>query len=66
MIAILLVIGAAAVVSGGGGDDGKDGRPTVGRSINVAIVDNPQTQDLAHLTPSLFTGRSHIAVRSSP
>ena len=33
-----------------------------GGSINVAIVDNPQMQDLAHLTPSLFTAKSHIKV----
>ena len=34
----------------------------VGGSINVAIVDTPNTEDLARLTPSLFTAKSHIRV----
>jgi sorbitol/mannitol transport system substrate-binding protein len=33
-----------------------------GGSINVAIVDTPNTEDLARLTPSLFTARNHITV----
>ena len=33
-----------------------------GGSINVAIVDTPNTEDLARLTPSLFTAKSHINV----
>src|SRR3954447_19749050 len=44
----------------GGGDH--EGGWSRGGSINVAIVDNPQMQDLAHLTPSLFTAKSHIKV----
>jgi hypothetical protein len=31
-------------------------------SINVAIVDTPQMQDLARLTPSLFTDKTGIKV----
>jgi sorbitol/mannitol transport system substrate-binding protein len=61
LIATLVAI-AGAVLSGcWGGDDG--GRePKGGGSINVAIVDTPQMQDLAHLTPSLFTSRTKIKV----
>ena len=33
-----------------------------GGSINVAIIDSPNQEDLAHLTPSLFTSKTHIAV----
>ena len=36
--------------------------PSRGGSINVAIVDTPNTKDLARLTPSLFTSNSHIKV----
>ncbi|GAA1291500.1 sugar ABC transporter substrate-binding protein [Pseudonocardia aurantiaca] len=44
----------------GGGDKGAQSNS--GGSINVAIVANPQVQDLARLTPSLFTAQSHINV----
>ena len=44
------------------GDDGGRDRPKGGDSINVAIVDAPNPQDLASLTPSLFTAKSHIKV----
>ena len=60
-IAILLVIGTAAVVAGRGDDD-DSARPTGRGAINVAIVDTPHTQDLAHLTPPLFTSRTNIDV----
>src|SRR5918996_913124 len=60
-IAILLAIGAA-VLAGCWGDDDEGGMSHRGGSINVAIVDNPQMQDLAHLTPSLFTDRTDIKV----
>jgi sorbitol/mannitol transport system substrate-binding protein len=46
----------------GCGADAKSDRSNRGGSIDVAIVDNPQMQDLAHLTPSLFTAKSHIKV----
>jgi sorbitol/mannitol transport system substrate-binding protein len=59
-IASLLAIAAAVV---GGCKEGDDSpRANEGGSINVAIVDTPNTQDLAHLTPSLFTAKSHIKV----
>ena len=38
------------------------GEATRGGTINVAIVDTPNTEDLARLTPSLFTAKSHIRV----
>ncbi|MDX6535582.1 MAG: hypothetical protein QOF68_3326, partial [Gaiellales bacterium] len=60
VIAIQLAFGAAVLAGclGGGKGDGSK----AGGSINVAIVDTPNTQDLAHLTPSLFTPKSHINV----
>jgi sorbitol/mannitol transport system substrate-binding protein len=62
LIAALFAVGGAVLGGclGGGKDDG--GGRNRGGSINVAIVDNPQMQDLAHLTPSLFTAKSHIKV----
>jgi sorbitol/mannitol transport system substrate-binding protein len=45
-----------------GGAKHKAGESSRGDSINVAIVDTPNTEDLARLTPSLFTSTSHIRV----
>jgi sorbitol/mannitol transport system substrate-binding protein len=45
-----------------GGGNGKTREATRGGSINVAIVDTPNTEDLARLTPSLFTAKTHIKV----
>jgi sorbitol/mannitol transport system substrate-binding protein len=60
-IAVLVVIGGAALVGCGAGKNvARESTP--GGSINVAIVDNPNMEDLAHLTPSLFTTQSHIRV----
>jgi len=59
-IAILFVIGGGLINGCGGGDKG--GGSNRGGSINVAMVDTPQMQDIAHLTPSLFTAKSHIKV----
>src|SRR5215213_9261848 len=62
--ATLIVIAALFVglgVAGCGGDDDNGGGGS-GGSINVAIVDNPQMKDIAKLTPSLFTAKSHIKV----
>jgi polyol transport system substrate-binding protein len=63
-----LLIGALLAVAGvvlAGcsllGDDDDDGG-SEGGSIKVAIVDNPQMQDLTKLTPSLFTDKTGIAV----
>jgi sorbitol/mannitol transport system substrate-binding protein len=57
---MLFAIGGAALAGCGGGDRG--GPSTAAGSINVAIVDTPQMQDLAHLTPSLFTRGTGIKV----
>jgi sorbitol/mannitol transport system substrate-binding protein len=39
--------------------------PTQGKTIRVAIVGNPQMEDIAKLTPSLFTQKTGIKVRYS-
>jgi sorbitol/mannitol transport system substrate-binding protein len=39
--------------------------PAQGKTIRVAIVGNPQMEDIAKLTPSLFTKRTGIKVRYS-
>jgi sorbitol/mannitol transport system substrate-binding protein len=57
LIAALLV---GLVLAGCGGDDDSGGSGD--KSINVAIVDNPQMKDIAKLTPSLFTKKSGIKV----
>jgi sorbitol/mannitol transport system substrate-binding protein len=60
-IGVLVVIGGVALAGCGGGEHiARASKP--GGSINVAIVDNPNMEDLAHLTPSLFTSKSHITV----
>jgi len=58
----LLVAVAGTVLAGCGAGKHVAREPTRGRSINVAIVDTPNTEDLARLTPSLFTAKSHIRV----
>jgi sorbitol/mannitol transport system substrate-binding protein len=61
LIAILFAFGASVLAGcSSGGDNGA--RSNSGGSINVAIVDNPQAQDLARLTPSLFTAQSRVNV----
>jgi len=60
-IALLVAIGGA-VPAGCGGGGHKAREPNRGVSINVAIVDTPNAGDLARLTPSLFTSKSHIRV----
>ena len=60
-IAALSAIGAA-IVAGCWDHDEKGSGLQAGGAINVAIVDTPNTQGLAHLTPSLFTARTHIKV----
>ena len=62
LIAILPVLAAGALIGCFGDDDDGGAVANRGGSINVAIVDNPQMQDLAHLTPSLFTAKTHIKV----
>jgi sorbitol/mannitol transport system substrate-binding protein len=58
LIALLLAIGPPVMAGCGAGGGGQNGDA----SIDVAIVATPITQDLARLTPSLFTSRSHIRV----
>ena len=36
---------------------------TAAKTISVAIVANPQMQDIASLTPSLFTAKTGIKVK---
>src|SRR5689334_23354613 len=69
-VAMLTVIALAAAGCGGSSNDnnsssGSNGTPasgTKGGTINVAVVDNPQMKDIAKLTPSLFTAKTHIKV----
>ena len=61
LIAILFAIGGPVVAGCQGGGD-KGAQSNSGGSINVAIVNNPHMEDLARLTPSLFTAQSHINV----
>jgi sorbitol/mannitol transport system substrate-binding protein len=61
LIALLVAIGGAALAGCGGAKHGARESQRRG-SINVAIVGTPNTQDLARLTPSLFTSKSHIRV----
>jgi sorbitol/mannitol transport system substrate-binding protein len=58
---IALLVGGT-VLAGCGGAKHAAGEATRGGTINVAIVDTPNTEDLARLTPSLFTAKSHIRV----
>jgi sorbitol/mannitol transport system substrate-binding protein len=55
-----IVVAAAVVVAGCGSSGG--GGSSGDKTINVAIVDNPQMKDIAKLTPSLFTAKSGIKV----
>jgi sorbitol/mannitol transport system substrate-binding protein len=61
LIPALLATGMA-VLGGCGDDDDGGGGSTRGGSINVAVVDTPNLQDLAHLTPRLFTEKTNIKV----
>src|SRR6478736_6804607 len=51
----LIVIAAALAATASG--------HSAGKTISVAIVANPQMQDIASLTPSLFTKQSGIKVK---
>ena len=54
----VLVVGLVAVASFAATATGH----TTGKTISVAIVANPQMQDIASLTPSLFTAKTGIKV----
>jgi sorbitol/mannitol transport system substrate-binding protein len=58
-VAGILLLGALAA---GCGAKHQAREPPGGGSIDVAIVDTPNASDLARLTPSLFTSRTHIKV----
>src|SRR3954470_6864705 len=59
-IAFVVVMSGGLLAGCLGADD--RGEPH-GGTIDVAIVDNPNTQDLARLTASLFTDKTDIKVR---
>jgi sorbitol/mannitol transport system substrate-binding protein len=60
MLAGLAAIGA--IGAGCGSSNGSGGSSSDSKTINVAIVDNPQMKDIAKLTPSLFTAKTGIKV----
>jgi sorbitol/mannitol transport system substrate-binding protein len=53
---VALIVVAAALAAAASGH-------TAGKTISVAIVANPQMQDIASLTPSLFTKQTGIKVK---
>jgi sorbitol/mannitol transport system substrate-binding protein len=57
MLTAAAFIGAVGV--GCGGDDGGESK----KELTVAIVNNPQMEDIAKLTPSLFTKETGIKVK---
>jgi sorbitol/mannitol transport system substrate-binding protein len=60
---IALIVAVSGTPLGGcGGTKHKAPGANHRDSINVAIVDTPNSEDLARLTPSLFTSKSHIRV----
>ena len=60
-IALLVTVGGTVLAScGATKHTSRDS--THGDSINVAIVDTPNVEDLAHLTSPLFTSKTHITV----
>ena len=60
-ITLLVAVGPTVLAGCRGGKHlARESNP--GGSINVAIVGTPNTEDLARLTPSLFTATTHIKV----
>ena len=51
------------MLAGCGGAGHKAQGSNRGGTINVAIVDTPNAKDLARLTPSLFTSKTHVTVK---
>ena len=66
VLASLFLIAAACGSDSADGDDGddsgEDGGDGEGRIINVAIVENGNMEDIAELTPELFTAETGIEV----
>lgn len=60
-IALLVTVGGTVLASCGATKHAARDS-THGDSINVAIVDTPNVEDLAHLTSPLFTSKTHITV----
>jgi sorbitol/mannitol transport system substrate-binding protein len=58
LISAIALIGAVAVGCGGSGDGGE-----ADKTLTVAIVANPQMEDIANLTPELFTSKTGIKVQ---
>src|SRR3954470_6672349 len=58
----LMVAVSGTLLGGCGGTEHKAPDGNHRDSINVAIVDTPNSEDLARLTPSLFTSKSHVRV----
>jgi sorbitol/mannitol transport system substrate-binding protein len=61
-LAVLAAVGAIVAGCGSSNNGGGGSSSSGSKSINVAIVDNPQMKDIAKLTPSLFTAKSGIKV----
>jgi sorbitol/mannitol transport system substrate-binding protein len=63
--ALLSVLAAAALMSAVWSSSATSSTGVTQKTITVAIVGNPQMEDIAKLTPSLFTKRTGIKVRYS-
>lgn len=62
--ALALLAASGAIAAGCGSSNNDSGGSSGGsKTINVAIVDNPQMKDIAKLTPSLFTAKTGIKVK---
>src|SRR6266540_3216345 len=59
LIAAVALLSAVSVGCGGGSSSGNGTKKT----LTVAIVNNPQMEDIAKLTPSLFTSKTGIKVK---
>jgi sorbitol/mannitol transport system substrate-binding protein len=59
LVAVLLIAAAVVAATSAGAASGRSS----GKTISVAVVANGQMQDIAKLTPSLFTKKSGIKVK---
>jgi sorbitol/mannitol transport system substrate-binding protein len=62
LLSVAAVFAAAGVVGVGCGGSDSDSGSGGSKTLNVAIVDNPQMKDIAKLTPELFTKKTGIKV----